>query len=248
MTDIVVHTLEARDNFLLQFMQDRFRLNNVEVGQIIVDAAERTTAALRNRGVEYAALEGALTPSADRMEVALIFAIARTGSGWYGREIHGAFLPLLGQDGSHSVLHGDLLGAQGQVESWLSIHLAPGGHFVEPGRGTEFYCIHVNNCSPATVARLNDGLSAYPPYLGYADVTYGSEFKTYLSATLVSAFVQHRQIVVQRHEDDLPDDANQNTLGYAFDDAAHTRSTSQIAPSRSTTASSSISPKRRPVP
>jgi hypothetical protein len=217
--DIVVHTLEARDNFLLQFMQDRFNLTDAAVGHLIVDALTRTTDALAVRGVEYAALQAALTPSADQTEVALIFDIERISNNWYGREVFGAFLPLLGHGGSHSILHGDIIEPHGQAVSWLSIHLRPSRRYTDSLRKTALCCIYLNNCSPAAVSRLHDGLGAYPPYLGYVDMTHGSTFKTLLSLTLSKACVQHRGVVIQPHEDDLPADANQNTLSYPFEKA-----------------------------
>lgn len=219
MTDIIVHTVEARGNVLLEFVQGYLQLGDDAVRKLIVDAVKATTRDLRSRGIEYSALGAALTPKTDRRELALIFEIARVGRPSYGRSIHDAILPLLGNDESHSVLSGDLLGDPSYVASLLSIHLRPSGQVIAPPSGTAFYCVYINNLSVKGAERLHRGLSEYPPYLGYADTTTGSAFKTYVSTTVGAAYVQHRSNVVQAHPDDSPPSANENTLGYDFETA-----------------------------
>jgi hypothetical protein len=55
--------------------------------------------------------------------------------------------------------------------------------------------------------------------MGYADTTFGSQFKAYLSHTVVSAYLKHDRIILQRHLDDEPPPSGENTLGYRFHDA-----------------------------
>ncbi len=210
---ILVHTVNARDNILLEFLQDRFQLTNVQAGRLIVESATTTTRALAARGVSYADLRGALTPSLDRSEVGLLFDIESVGAVWYGRPIYSAVLPLLDKVGSHSVLSGDILTYRGDFESQLAIHLRPRDPRQPPIGRTTLFCVYINNCSQSAIAKLHEGLSRYLPYAGYVDVTFSSRLKTLLSLTLVSSFIYHRGVVVQRHEDLSAADLNQNTLG-----------------------------------
>ena len=221
MPDITVHTLESRGNGMLEVLQSYFGLTDEQLRRTIVDAVGTVTAALRSRGVDYAALRSALTPQPDRREVALFFDTLQIESGWYGRAVQQQLIPLFAPTSAHSVMLGDLLGPaerqpwiRDQLRAALTVEHRP----VNFRHSTQFFCVYVNNCSDEMVQTLNDGLLPYQPYVGYADVTFSSWFKTYLSTCLTHGYLKWRGTIIQQHEDDLPDDANQNTLGYPFED------------------------------
>jgi len=207
---------------MLEVTQSCFGLDDEQIRREIVAAVEHTTAALLNRGVKYPDLRAALTPQTDRHEIALLFDTLKIDDGWYGLPVQQHLLPLLTPTGSHSILLGDLLGSnenQPWIRSQLITHLRPSGSPFHFRHSTQFYCVYINNCSAEMVRTLNEGFRAFAPYVGFADITYSSFFKTYLSLGLASGYIKHRSTIIQPHEDDLPEDANQNTLGYPFEDA-----------------------------
>lgn len=222
MADTIVHTIEARGNVMLEVLQDYFALDDEQLRREIVVAVESTTTALLKRGVKYLNLRTVLTPQPDRHEIALLFDTLRIDNGWYGLPVQQHLLPLLAPTGSHSILLGDLLGSNEQqpwIRSQLRTHLQPSGTHLQFRHSTQFYCVYINNCSADMVRVLNEGFRSFAPYVGYVDVTYSSMFKTYLSLGLANGYIKHGSTVIQPHEDDLPDDANQNTLGYPFEEA-----------------------------
>lgn len=222
MADTIVHTIEARGNVLLEVMKGYFGLNDEQLRREIVAAVEHTAAVLLRRGVKYLDLRAVLTPQTDRYEIALLFDTLRIDEAWYGLPVQQHLLPLLTPTGAHSILLGDLLGSNEQqpwIRSQLITHLQPSGSPFQFRHSTQFYCVYINNCSADMVRILNEGFRSFTPYIGYADVTYSSMFKTYLSLGLANGYIKHRGTIIQPHEDDLPDDANQNTLGYPFEDA-----------------------------
>jgi hypothetical protein len=201
-------------------MQGYFGLDDEQLRRTIVDAVQTVTSALRARGVDYAALRSALTPQAGRREVALFFDTLQIDSGWYGNDVQRRLLPLLAPTGAHSVMLGDLLGAddhQPWIEAQLRGNLEPDHRPIRFRHSTQFFCVYLNNCSAEMVRTLHDGLLPYEPYLGFADVTYASVFKTYLSTCLTHGYLKWRRTIIQQHGDDLPEDANQNTMGYPFE-------------------------------
>lgn len=207
---------------MLEVMRDYFGLDDEHMRREIVAAAEYTTAALLERGVKYSELRAALTPQTNRYEIALLFDTLRIDEGWYGLPVQQRLLPLLKPTGSHSVLLGDLLGSNEQqpwIRSELTAHLTLGGSPFRFRHSTQFYCVYINNCSADMVRTLHEGFCSFTPYAGYADISYSSTFKTYLSLGLANGYIKHRDVIVQSHEDDLPGGANQNTLGYPFEDA-----------------------------
>jgi hypothetical protein len=222
MTDTIVHTIDSRGNIMLGVVQELFGLDNEQLRREIVAAVEYTSSALLARGVKYADLRSALTPQPDRQEIALLFDTTKINEGWYGLPVQQRLLPLLAPTSSHSILLGDLLGSNEQqpwIRSQLATHLQSSGEPFQFRYSTQFYCVYINNCSADMVRTFNEGLRAFTPYVGYADVTYSSRFKTYLSYCLVNGYIKHRRIIIQQHEDDLPDDTNQNTRGYPFEEA-----------------------------
>jgi hypothetical protein len=99
----------------------------------------------------------------------------------------------------------------------LQLHLVPSGNDFTFYTSSQIYCVYVNSVSAALRDSLNSQLKAYSPYIGYADMTYGSPFKTYLSRTLGSGYVKHASLVIQGHPDDVPPEENENTLGHQFE-------------------------------
>src|SRR5690606_26236048 len=84
------------------------------------------------------------------------------------------------------------------------------------------YFVYLNNLTRAAVARLDAALSIHPAYLGSIDVKYMSLMKAMLSTMLVRAFIQHRTIIIQSHEDDRPESEDVNLVGYDFEKFGYT--------------------------
>ena len=74
----------------------------------------------------------------------------------------------------------------------------------------------MNNLSTSAAERVAEGLSQYPLYLGALDVTNSSLLKAALARQLVRAFIKHRRLVLQGHEDDLPVTEDSNCSLFDF--------------------------------
>jgi hypothetical protein len=221
MTFRTIHTLEARGNILLEIVRDRSRASDSAMRRLIWRAADELTQILTQRGISYAELKSALVPQIDKAEIALLFDRASIESAAYGWQVHARVVPLLMPTGRHSVLHGDL-GTDAAPDDWirtaLQIHLQPSGNPFQLVHSNQIFCVYLNNVSAHFRRTLHDSLKGYRPYIGYADTTYGSQFKAYLSHALVPAYLKHDRIILQRHPDDEPPPPRENMLGYRFED------------------------------
>ena len=154
---------------------------------------------LGRRGIDYADLKSALVPRIDRAEIALLFDRMSIESAAYGWQIHERIIPLLRPIGSHSVLHGDLGTETAAADEWvltaLQFHLQPSGNPFQLVESNQIFCVYLNNVSARFRRTLHDSLRGYRPYIGHADTTYGSQFKAYLSETLVPAYLKHDRII-----------------------------------------------------
>jgi hypothetical protein len=217
---ITVHTLDARNNVMLEVMRDYFKLSPERMRREIQGIARATSALLARKGVDYGALRTALVPQQDRQEAALLFNIDFKASGSYSYPVHQRLLGLFNRQSSHSVLHGDITDKQG----WGAFEEAD-RNLVRVGRRSfesgMLYAVYVNNLTDQMLADIHRGMEDYPLYIGYVDTTFGSTFKVSLSTQLIHAYVQYRGMTIGQHEDDRHEDENVDLVGLGLDEGGY---------------------------
>ncbi len=220
MGDTRVLTIDARDNVMLEVARDHFGLSPAQVLTEIQWLLAETTSALARRGVDYLDLAPALVPSSKRDEAAFFFDSSQIDDSWYGYEVFERVIPLLSHRSYHSILTGDLLDnriPQWELREEFEAALIPANPF-RFQHSTQFYCVYINNLTPHMIQVLDGGLSEFRPYVGHVDCTHDSFMKRWISLCLPAQFIKAGRVVLQQHEDDLDEDANQNTIGYPFED------------------------------
>jgi len=171
------------------------------------------------KGVAYADLKRALVPSIDKTERAFVFDWTKFEVAGYGREVMHRLLPILDRRSTQSVLCGDWT-ARDHFADVLEASTAHGrNHPIlrrNSGGGDTFYFVYLNNLPKTMASDIDQAFTGYPPYLGSVDLTFQSLLKAFLSTMLVRAFVKHRTIVIQSHEDDRDPREDVNLLGFDF--------------------------------
>lgn len=213
----IIHTLDGRDNVMLEVMRDYFRLSPIQMNREIVGAVKRTAAVLKSKGVDYASLKTALVPQSDKHEIALFFDSTEVGDSWYSQPIHTRLLPLLHKGSSRSILEGDYIGRRQDVLFELFDQQVRLVRDVEWRWSNQFYIVYINNLTDGMMAAILDGLADFRPFVGFADMTYASRLKAALSTMLVRSYIQHRKVIISQHEDDRPDSEDINMPGYPFE-------------------------------
>lgn len=84
------------------------------------------------------------------------------------------------------------------------------------GQWQNIYFVYINNLSNSMVENLLKGLKNNPAYLGYLDLRFSSPIIVFLSTLLVRAFIKHKNIIIQGHEDDRSPYDDENLLSYNF--------------------------------
>ncbi len=219
MADQVIHTLNARDNILPELLLEHFYLSSVQMMHEIQAWRRDIGDILKSKGVDYNDLKYALVPSPDRVEIALFFDSTVVGDSWYGFPIFERLIPLLPKDGTFSVLVGDLLSSADQDDLYKTfsreVTLA---RDLTWRHSTQFFAVYINNLSDKMAVDLVEGLLDYEPFVGFADMTYSSRMKLYLSTMLVNSFVKHKQIILQEHEPDRSNSEDINMSSYPFEE------------------------------
>jgi hypothetical protein len=220
MPKIVVHTVNARDTAMLSIVRDLGRLSPQRMLDEIQEMLTRTVAILASKDIPYSDLKNALTPQPDRREVALVFDTRNMIDSWYGLPIHRRVLPLLHRKSSRSILAGDYIGENHDpylLYKLLADRLIPARDIVYR-HSSQFHIVVINNLTDAMIRTLHEGLQDFTPYAGLVDITYSSPFKSYISAILANCYIQNRNTIIGPHEDDRPDYADVNLLGFPFEE------------------------------
>lgn len=215
-----IHTLNARDNKMLEIIRDIFALSPEEMFHQIQNLRQAVEDALKFKEISYDALKTALVPDRQRMEIALVFDSTLVESSWYGYDVFNNVIPLFDKKSNHSILVGDFLDIPGRTDQLLgafneSIVFRRSVEFHHP---TQFYIVYINNLTRDMVNKFDNGLKNYKAYVGLADMTYNSRLKFYLSTMLVDMCIKHRNIIIQGHEPDRNDNENINISGYPFEE------------------------------
>lgn len=221
MSSTAIHSLNARDNVLLQVARDYFDLGSGTMQAEIRAALAQIEEVLNTKGISYADLKTALVPAVDRREAAFVFERSLIRDAWYGFPIHEQLIPLFSKASNHSVLVGDYIGPE-ERQAYLLHILSDAislGRTVQYHHTRQFHIVYVNNLTDSMIASFHGHLVSYAPYVGFADLTYGSPLKVYLSTILVNHCLINRHFAIVPHEDDLPNDTNINTPGYPFEES-----------------------------
>ena len=205
---------------MLEVARDYFNLDSKQMFQQIQGMRRQVEVLLDEKGINYDKLRSALVPSQNRREIALVFDTEVIDSNWYGYEVMKRVIPLFNRNSNHSVLLGDYLGEAKNMKQRFEVFQQA----VQLRRdvtflcANQFYIVYVNNLTEHMMEHFDANLSQYYGYVGFADMTYYSKFKVYLSTMLVNSFIKHGNIVLQGHEPDRDNAEDVNMSGYPFEE------------------------------
>lgn len=211
-----IFTLNARDSVRLPLYREILGNSSERMFRTIQQLHRETVKILNRKGIEYESLKSALIPSPEKIEVGFIFDSMQADSSSYGNEAMQQVLSLLDDRSSHSLLHGDLLGNPSIADKAISSHLVVRKTF-KLFHPSQLYCIYLNNLSVAAFEKLRIGLLEYSAYVGYIPAKYSSFGKYYLSTTLSSVLIKHKDKILAAHEDDRPNSQDHNLTPYSLE-------------------------------
>jgi hypothetical protein len=216
-----IWTLEARDSVMLEVMASYFDLSPEAIRAEIGQAHRLTIEAIAAKGVPYGRLRNALVPRRDRLERAFLFDTDRIDQGWYGLAVAEALIPLIPRQLSCSIQLGDLIiDDQDLAFELLRRHVVPHRR-VELGNTNQIYCVYLNNLTPTMADAITAGLEDYTGFAGHVDTSVSSPFKDWLSLTLVDGYLKYRGLILNGHEDDVPDSEDLNLKGWPWEPSGY---------------------------
>lgn len=224
---MTIYTFDTTNYLLYPIMKSYFKLNDKEVYKTVQSGFEILQKQLMLKKVSYTDLKGALIPSQDKDKYEICFVVDTSqidfaNCGYY---IFEKLIPLLEKDSTYSILSGDYIDIiyRYNTESQQVLYMAMNEVLIKCNESryrhsSQYYLIYINRLSENQRLKIVEGLQTFPWFVGYADLTHSSKFKTYISYLLKSVCIKNRKRIIMSHPSDYLDNENVNINGLPFED------------------------------
>ncbi len=217
MSDISIHTINARGYIGFDILRDHFKISNINLQRDILNSVAYLSDILDAKGVQYSQLRSVLTPSLDKEDVCLLFDSSQIHDSWYGGFVFNKFFPLLNKKSNHTILCGDLICSSTKLANTMLKDTANLAKKVNISTPSQIYCVYISNISKASIESMSSTLQDLDCFIGYANMTYGSLLKYHLAMHLCNCCIKFGSKIICAHEDDRPNEENSNLVGYPYE-------------------------------
>ncbi len=220
----MIYTFDAKGFLLYPVMKCCLELNDENVYETIQYGFETLQKQLALKNISYDALKGALIPNQnkDRFETCFVIDTSLIKSSNYGYFVFEKLIPLLDKESTYSILCGDYIDclqhpdSQRQLCSAIKSVLAK-CHKSKYIHSSQYFLIYINRLSGNQRQKIVEGLYPYPWFTGFADLTYASLFKSYISYILTNVCIKNKNKIIVPHSSDYADKVNINERGFPFE-------------------------------
>ena len=222
----MIYTFDAKGCLFYLIMKSFFGLDDNDVYKSIQEGYKLLQKQLSIKKVSYDSLKGALIPNQDKERFETCFVIDSTQIECvdYGNYVFEKMIPLLDKESTYSILHGDYIDflikyrsdSQHQLR-WEMNHMLTRCHESEYRHSNQYYLVYINRLTEKQRLKIIEGLYPYTWFTGFADVTYSSCFKSYISNILGPVCVKVKNTVILPHPADYPNEENINMRGFPFE-------------------------------
>lgn len=222
----MIYTFDTRSFFLYPAIKYAFELGDQDVYQAIQDGLKVLKNQLAVKEISYEALKGALIPNQDkdRFETCFIFDCSQIDSADYGHCVFEKLIPYLDKKSTYSILSGDYIDVLHKYHSDSQLFLRSEMnnvlarcHKSQYRHSDQYYLIYINRLTGEQRLRIVEGLYPYSWFTGFADVTYSSRFKSYISYILTPVCIKNKNRIIAPHPSDFKDEENINERGFPFE-------------------------------
>lgn len=185
-----IWTIDGRDSILLDVMAETLSLSDPRMGRILAAAHRDTASTLKSFGYNYDQLRTSLAPQPGRLERAHLFSVTTAEQQGGFHTIPARLVPLLPRDLRCSIQTGELAPNSRRDLMQLLGKRLTSKHPVVLIHPSDIYVVYLNNLSKATADLIDEELQEVGAYLGYVDVTYSDDIKTWLSLSLSQRYLK----------------------------------------------------------
>ncbi len=225
----MIYTFNAKDYLLYPIIKEHFELSDDEVYNEIMIGYEILLERLSKKGIDYTFLKGALIPNQDKdkYETCLIIDTSLMDTMFHGYDVFKKIIPLLDKRCTCSILHGeyiDIINKGNRSQLWLKTIMNEALARCNKSSfqsSEQYYIVYFNRLTGNQRWNIVENLLQYPWFTGFADLTYQSDFKTYLSSILSHAYIKCGNKIIGSHPIDFSDEENENLIGYPFEESGY---------------------------
>jgi len=201
-------------------MKSYFHFSDEDMHQMINGFHDALLMQLRDKGISYEALKPALIPHKKRKELVLVCDSSRIDDNFYGCIIWNEVLKAFDLESVNSIMQGDYIDNinDSTSQKWLYDILAEVIDIsnVQYGYSSQLFLIYIQNVSSTLEQKLNQVLQGQDWFVGIADVSYTSKFKTFISSILTFNIIKYKDILIQSTTD-YSQDEDENKFLYDFE-------------------------------
>lgn len=181
----VIYSINAGDNLYLPVIEEYLNLNNTAIKNEIIACHKLLIQALENTGVKYQDFRKSLLPADgnNHFEYLFVFRLIPDDNSIYSY-IEDNIASLFSKDSRLSISIGDLILynsnpilASNVIKSMFKILNRP----IDDNWCANYFLIYINNITAANVKTIDNFFKDKDFYMGCADVTFSSLFKSYIS-------------------------------------------------------------------
>lgn len=216
----MIYSLNIKNNVMFEVIKDTFALNSEQLSNEFLTYFNQFKNIIDKTNIPYSELGNCLTPSNKKNEICLIFDTLKIENSWYGKEIFDILLPLFDKSKIYNILYGDLLDYTNNKFTDKVLDLMC--ETCEITRVNEhkftnrYFLIYINNLSNTDFEKFSNLHTIIPSFIGCANMTNSSLFKSYISNCISSGFILYKNNMICGHEPDIENISNRNMPGFSF--------------------------------
>lgn len=223
----MIFTFDAKGFLLYPVMKSYFELSDDDVYESIQEGFNLLLERLKMKKISYDSLKRALVPNQDkdRFETCFVIDSAQIDCCDYGNYVFEKLIPLLDKESTYSILCGDYIDFSYKYQSSFQLQLRyemnkvlVRCHESEYKHSSQYFFVYMNRLSKSQRLKIVEGLYPYKWFIGFADVTHKSFFKSYISNILVNVCIKNKNRVIMSHPSDCLDEDNINMRGFPFEE------------------------------
>lgn len=222
---MIIYTFNNQSNIFFYIMKNYFKINEENFYDTINLGFDSLQEQLKLKNIDYTDLKGALIPNQDKNkdEICFIFDSSKIDAFDYGYYIFNKLIPILDKESTYSILCGDYVDIfrDENSQKYLFMILKDVLNVFNKSNyedSNQYYLIYFNRLSKNQQLNIINHLKPFSWFVGYANITHNSMFKTYISNILVSVGIKNKNKMIMYHSLDYADNENVNLRGYPFEE------------------------------
>lgn len=213
-----IYTFDSRDLITWNILKDHFKLSTRKIFHEISVQFDLMNERLNKINVPYNELKNVLTPQKDKKEICFIFDSLQIEDTCYGCVVLDKIMPSILEIEKVAVFYGDMIGPQsreGQKKlKKILLKKINGRKDLNYKNSNQLFIVFLNNMTEHRLHKIENAINALRYYIGYLDLTFQTQLKDVISASISQQFLIYKNIVIIPSSEDDDEDVNYSLYNF----------------------------------